>query len=244
MEQPIRYQSLCSLLVMCFALQLLAIGCRKEQPYYKAPIVPVDTSLRAKTYLALGDSYTIGQSVSAEQRFPYFAVRQLIDNNVEMAQAQIIATTGWTTGNLLSALSANPPTKTYDFVSLLIGVNNQYQGRSTDEYRLEFTDLLNKALAYAGLRRTRVFVLSIPDYSVTPFAGGTDTARIAREINTFNAINKEITLQAGIAYIDITPISRQARYDATLIAVDGLHPSGKQYEKWALLLSPLMRAAL
>ena len=244
MEHPVRYQSFFSLLVMSFAIQLLAVGCSKEQPYYKAPVIPVDTSLRAKTYLALGDSYTIGQSVSAEQRFPYFAVRQLIDNNVEMAQAQIIATTGWTTGNLLSALSATPPTKTYDFVTLLIGVNNQYQGRSTDEYRVQFTELLNKAVAYAGLRRTRVFVLSIPDYSVTPFAAGSDTARIAREIDTFNAINKEITLQAGVAYIDITPISRQARNDATLTASDGLHPSGKQYEKWALLLSPLMRAAL
>lgn len=225
--------------------QLFVIGCRKEDPYYNtATVIPVDTSLRAKTYLALGDSYTIGQSVSAEQRFPYFAVRQLIDKNVNMTPVQIIATTGWTTGNLLSALAASPPTKTYDFVTLLIGVNNQYQGRSIDEYRVQFTELLNKAVGYAGLKRSRVFVLSIPDYAVTPFARGSDTAKISREIDAFNAINKEIAIREGIAYIDITPISRQARTDPTLTSTDGLHPSGKQYEKWALLLSPAMIAAL
>jgi lysophospholipase L1-like esterase len=232
------------LLMVSLALLVFASGCSKEEPFYRAPVVPVDTTLRAKTYLALGDSYTIGQSVSEEQRFPYHTVRQLIDKNVEMSQAEIVAATGWSTGNLLGALNANPPTKTYDFVTLLIGVNNQYQGRSPSEYRAQFTELLGRAISYAGNRRTRVFVLSIPDYSVTPFARGLDTARISREIDEFNAINKEVSLQTGVAYFDITPISRQARTDQSLTAGDGLHPSGKQYEKWALLLSPAMKAAL
>ncbi len=231
------------LLLVSAALMFILSGCSKEEPFSQAPVIPVDTTFRPKTYLALGDSYTIGQSVTAEQRFPYHTVRQLIDRYVEMRQAEIIATTGWTTSNLLNALN-NPPTKTYDFVTLLIGVNNQYQGGSLNEYRTQFTELLGKAITYAGSRRTRVFVLSIPDYSVTPFARTLDTARIAREIDAFNAINKELALQSGVSYIDITPISRQARTDQTLTASDGLHPSGKQYEKWALLLAPVMKAAL
>jgi lysophospholipase L1-like esterase len=127
---------------------------------------------------------------------------------------------------------------------LLIGVNNQYQGRSIDEYRIQFTDLLNRAITYTGGLRTRVFVLSIPDYSVTPFARSSDTVRISREIDTFNIVNREISIQSGVTYINITPISREARTDALLTAVDGLHPSGKQYERWARLLAPAMKAAL
>ena len=161
-----------------------------------------------------------------------------------MNQANIIAATGWTTGSLLNSLFNNPPANNYDFVSLLIGVNNQYQGRSTGEYRVQFTELLNKAIGYAGGRSKRVFVLSIPDYSVTPFAKNSDTARIAREIDSLNIINRQISIQSGVAYLDITAISREARTDPTLTASDGLHPSGKQYERWAILLAPIMKASL
>lgn len=220
-------------------------ACSKESASYRgASSIPIDSNSRPKTYLALGDSYTIGQSVTAEQRFPYHTVRQLIDREVTMNQANIIAATGWTTGSLLNALTSNPPSKNYDFVSLLIGVNNQYQGRSTDEYRVQFTELLSKAIGYAGGRSNRVFVLSIPDYSVTPFAKNSDTARITREIDTFNIINRQISAQYGAAYIDITAISRQAKTDPTLTASDGLHPSGKQYERWSILLAPVMKASL
>jgi hypothetical protein len=135
------------LMMISLAVLVIASGCSKEDPFYRAPVVPVDTTLRPKTYLALGDSYTIGQSVSEEQRFPYHTVRQLIDKNVEMSQAEIVAATGWSTGNLLSALNANPPTKTYDFVTLLIGVNNQYQGRTPSEYRTQFTERLGRAIS-------------------------------------------------------------------------------------------------
>ncbi len=230
------------LLLACF--QLFASGCSKDEPFYNAPVIAADTGTRAKTYLALGDSYTIGQSVTVVERFPSHAVLQLAENNVRMTQAEIIAATGWTTGNLLSTLNNTPPAKTYDFVTLLIGVNNQYQGRTVEEYRTQFTDLLNRAINYAGGMRTRVFVLSIPDYSVTPFAQSSDTARISREIDAFNAINKDVSTQSGVSYIDITPISREARTDQSLTASDGLHPSGKQYERWARLLSPAMKAAL
>lgn len=232
-------------LVYALTIILLVSACSKEPVSYpRAASIPIDSYSSPKTFLALGDSYTIGQSVTVEQRFPYHTVRQLIDRTVGMNQANIIATTGWTTGNLLNSLINNPPANDYDFVSLLIGVNNQYQGRGTDEYRVQFTELLNKAIGYAGGRSNRVFVLSIPDYSVTPFAKNSDTARIAREIDTFNIINRQISDQFKVAYLDITAISREARKDPTLTAPDSLHPSGKQYERWAILLAPIMKASL
>jgi lysophospholipase L1-like esterase len=233
-----------AIISVSFILMLFISACSKDRPAQNAVYLPMDTSAKPKSYLALGDSYTIGQSVSIDQRLPVQAVGLLASQGIQMTQADIIATTGWTTANLLNSLNSNSPAKTYDFVTLLIGVNNQYQGRSTDEYRLQFTELLNKAIGYAAGNKKRVFVLSIPDYSVTPFAQYSDTARIAREIDIFNAINKEITLLFGVAYVEITSISRQARSDPALTATDGLHPSGKQYERWAQLLAPLMKAAL
>lgn len=234
-------------MVSVFILVVILNACGKEPAAPTPVIIPpiiIDTSANLKTYLALGDSYTIGQSVTIDQRFPFQTRSLLAMQGLQLKQPDIIATSGWTTGNLLSTLVNNPPSNNYDVVSLLIGVNNQYQGRSQDEYRIQFTDLLNRAVSYAGGRKNRVFVLSIPDYSVTPFAQNSDTARIAREINEFNQINKQITLLAGITYLDITPISREARADASLIASDGLHPSGKQYGRWATLLGPLIKAVL
>ena len=198
----------------------------------------------AKKYLALGDSYTIGQSVQAAERFPYQTNLLLSAQGVTINTPDIIATTGWTTANLINALDANAPAKDYDFVTLLIGVNNQYQGKGIEEYKNEFTILLNRAIQYAGNNKMHVFVLSIPDYSVTPFAKNSDTAAIARQIDAFNLANKNITDQFGVKYIDITPISREAAADAALIATDGLHPSGKQYKRWAELLAPLIKNSL
>jgi lysophospholipase L1-like esterase len=190
----------------------------------------------AKTYLALGDSYTIGQSVSAAERFPNQTVQLIRAQNIKINEPFIIATTGWTTRNLINALNATPPQNNYDVVSLLIGVNNQYQGKSIDEYKIEFTELLNRSIQYAANKPTHVFVLSIPDYSVTPFASGSNKAKIAAEIDQFNAANKAIALQLGVNYIDITSISREP--DPALIANDGLHPSGMQYKRWSELLAP------
>ncbi|MEO5985105.1 MAG: SGNH/GDSL hydrolase family protein [Ferruginibacter sp.] len=195
-----------------------------------------------QSFLALGDSYTIGQSVTASERFPEITVSLLNASGKKIQPPRIIATTGWTTRDLLNALNNNPGT--FDIVTLLIGVNNQYQGKSQDEYRSQFTTLLLKAIQYAGNRKNRVFVLSIPDYSVTPFAQGSDVAKIAREIDQFNAINKEISLSNGVNYLDITPISREGKTDGSLQAGDGLHPSGKQYLRWAQLLAPIIAQQL
>ncbi len=193
-----------------------------------------------KTFLALGDSYTIGESVDETERFPAQTAQLLRQQNIDLANPDIIAVTGWTTANLLNALNDNPPKKNYSIVSLLIGVNNQYQGRSLDEYKNEFTELLSRATTYAGNNKDHVFVISIPDYSVTPFAHGSDTAEIAKAIDDFNAANKIITLNAGVHYIDVTPVSRDAKNDPSFIAVDGLHPSGIQYKKWSDLLAPVI----
>ena len=220
-------------------------ACSKEKVVIEVPPgIPTDTAQPLKTYLALGDSYTVGSSVSAQESFPVQTWAKLTSQQVSMAYPQIIATGGWTTGNLLSALEASPPTKKYDVVSLLIGVNNQYQHRSQAEYRTEFSLLLNKAIGYANGKKNRVFVLSIPDYSVTPFAQYSDTVTISNEIDQFNAINKQISEEAGVKYLDITPISRMGRADPSLQATDGLHPSGNQYQRWSDLLAPMIKLSL
>lgn len=229
-------------LVSLSIIFLSLISCaKKSNTVAMDPATPVDTS---KTYLALGDSYTIGQSVDTPGRYPVQAVNLLRQKGIRIKDADIIATTGWTTTNLINALNNHPPKTNYSIVTLLIGVNNQYQHLSIDDYKIEFTELLNRSVSYAGNNKAHVIVLSIPDYSVTPFAAGADTAQIAKEIDEFNAANKTITLAAGIQYLDITPISREAKYNLQLIAGDGLHPSALQYEKWSGLLAPLMQQQL
>ena len=185
-------------------------------------------------YLALGDSYTIGESVDEAERWSNQLAELLSPRlGAEKVEVTIIAKTGWTTDELWQGIQANPPEGTYDMISLLIGVNNQYRGRDIEEYREQFVFLLNKSIEYAGGDAGRVIVLSIPDWGVTPFAQGRDAGQIAKEINIFNTINKEETKEAGAHYVDITPISREAVNDVSLIASDGLHPSGKMYAMWA-----------
>ncbi len=195
-------------------------------------------------YLALGDSYTIGQSVAVEDRFPAQAVAMLKTSNLSFNTPQYIATTGWTTANLMNAITFQNPKGPYDIVSLLIGVNDQYQHLDTAGYRIRFTQLLAKAIELAGNRTSRVFVLSIPDYSATPFVDASNKERVSKEIDEFNAINKEITLQNKVTYIDITPGSRDAKSNPALVANDGLHPSGLEYKKWAEKLAVEVRKAL
>ena len=194
-------------------------------------------------YLALGDSYTIGESVSKDQSFPYQLAAKLNLAGINMSLPEIIAATGWTTDDLIKAISENNPQKKYDLVTLLIGVNNQYKGYSSDIYREEFKELLNTATIYAGRNKTHVFVISIPDWSVTPFAkkSDRDLQQVSDRIDLFNAINKEETLREGIQYVDITPGSRKADSDPSLIAEDGLHPSGKVYGEWVELLSGFIK---
>jgi len=196
-------------------------------------------------YLALGDSYTIGESVGPDERYPAQVGRLLAEeDHLDFGDPEIIAVTGWTTGNLLEALAdAERRGTAYDAVSLLIGVNNQYQGRSQAEYREQFALLLQKSIRLAGNRPSHVLVLSIPDYSVTPFARmrGGDTALIAAQIDSFNRINYVLARTYQVSYLDVTAESRKAATDPSLIAADGLHFSGKEYGAWARLMEPVLR---
>jgi len=184
------------------------------------------------SYLALGDSYTIGEGVEEDQRWPNQLASALSNDTLQVEPVRIVARTGWTTGDLLDGIARAQLDASYEVVSLLIGVNNQYQGQDPALYKEEFDELLQKAIAFAGGQRHQVFVLSIPDYSVTPFASSRDTARIRREINQYNAVADSICGVYGIPFYNITPISRKAGSDASLLASDNLHPSGKQYELW------------
>lgn len=184
------------------------------------------------SYLALGDSYTIGASVSVDERWPVQLVESLRKEDIEMKDPDIIATSGWTTGDLVNALKAQRPSKNYDLVSLLIGVNNQYRGYDFNIYEKELPMLLDSAIAYANGDTSRVFVLSIPDYGVTPFGGSGENENISMEIDQYNDFKKETCQQYGILYFNITDISREALRRPELIASDGLHPSGLMYAEW------------
>jgi lysophospholipase L1-like esterase len=189
-------------------------------------------------YLALGDSYTIGESVSVEERFPNQLAAMLGTEGFPV-DVTVIARTGWTTAELWQGIQSETLAPPYDLVSLLIGVNNQYRGGNIEEYREEFIFLLNKAIEYAGGDFKRVIVFSIPDWGVTPFAAGRDSNVIAAEIDSFNQVNFEETRAAGAHYIDVTAISRLAKENAALIADDGLHPSGLMYTDWAKAALPV-----
>lgn len=189
-------------------------------------------------YLALGDSYTIGESVEEGERFPN-QLAALLANEGITVEVKTIARTGWTTDELWQGIQAETLSPPYDMVSLLIGVNNQYRGRSIEEYREGFVFLLNKAIEYAGGNIRHIIVFSIPDWGVTPFAYGRDTTKIAAEIDAFNQVNLEESQKAGVHYVDVTPISRLALNDKGLIASDGLHPSGSMYAQWAQLALPV-----
>jgi lysophospholipase L1-like esterase len=190
-----------------------------------------------KTYLALGDSYTIGEQVLLTETFSYQTVQLLRNKNIEIAAPEIIAKTGWTTDELQVAIDGNIFLEKYDFVSLLIGVNNQYRERSVEEYKIEFETLLKKAIVFAANKSTNVFVFSIPDWGVTPFAAEKDVAKIAKEIDAYNDTCKKITLQHNCTFIDITTSQRVDTNNSEMLTSDGLHPTGKEYAKWAKQLA-------
>jgi lysophospholipase L1-like esterase len=182
-------------------------------------------------FLALGDSYTIGESVAESERWPVQLVNRLNADGGNFEAPTIIATTGWRTHDLKNAINAKKPSHDYDLVSLLIGVNNQYQGKPLNAYEEEFEELLNIAIDHAGGNKSKVFVVSIPDYGFTPF-GKSKQEQVSKAIDDFNAVNKKITESKGISYVEITDISRQGFDDPALVASDGLHPSGKMYSLW------------
>jgi len=195
------------------------------------------------TFLALGDSYTIGEGVPEEQRWPAQLVFRLNEVGIAFELSQIIAKTGWTTAELSTAMAVttfNPP---YECVSLLIGVNNQYRGYSVEVYQAEFSTLLNQAIALAGNRPDHVLVLSIPDWSVTPFAqrSGRDSAHIAEEIDKFNRVNFLESQKRKVHYVDITPLTRQWGAEAEMLAEDSLHPSGAMYQLWIPEIFPVVQ---
>lgn len=195
-------------------------------------------------FLALGDSYTIGERVGADERWPVQLAAMLRAAGVPVSEPEIIARTGWTTDELEAGIGDVRPIGGFALVSLLIGVNNQFRGASADEYRAQFKQLLARAIAFAAGEAERVIVVSIPDWGATPFAEGMDRNRIGEEIDTFNAINRDEAASAGARYVNITPGSKLALTDAALVADDGLHPSAKMYRVWAEAVLPEAITAL
>ena len=195
-------------------------------------------------YLALGDSYTIGEGVPESGRWPMQLARALRADGIPLTDPRIVAQTGWTTDQLDATIDAVHPLAEYDLVSLLIGVNNQYRGRSVDEYRVQFAGLLERAIGFAQWRRERVLVLSIPDWGVTPFAreAARDVERTAIEIDAFNAAAQQVCSARGVAFVDITAVSRAHGAEPRMLAEDGLHPSATMYNEWMRLALPVVRA--
>lgn len=198
-----------------------------------------------KTFLALGDSYTIGEGVPAAECWPMQLVARLRDEGIDIGAPQIVATTGWTTDELASAMDVAAFDPPYALVTLGIGVNDQYRGRAVDEYRAHFRALLQRAVALAGGNTSCVIMVSIPDWGVTPFAeqARRDPRRVAREIDAFNEAASAEANRAGVHWVDVTAISRQSRRRSELVA-DGLHPSGAQYARWVAAIAPAAEAIL
>lgn len=202
-----------------FFIIILFISCSTEEKY----------SNKKLNYLALGDSYTVGEGVKYENSFPVQLVNDLKFDGIKIDSINIIAKTGWTTSKLIDSLSTYN-NKKYDLVTLLIGVNNQYRDLNISDYIVEFENLLLRSISYS--KKSNVFVLSIPDYGVTPFAVDMDREKISKEIDEYNRINKEISKKYNIEYFNVTDISRLAEFDSTLLTNDRLHPSKKMYKMW------------
>lgn len=225
----------CFLVALLLGFVLTSCQYNDNEPS-NANLMTPDPQPSPLSFLALGDSYTIGEAVDENERWPMQLVHALGTDSLMIPK--IIATTGWTTSELQAGIqaemSAGVLEKSYGVVSLLIGVNNQYRGQDTATYRKEFTELLDQAIGFAEKGKEATFVVSIPDYGLTPFVANAnkDPEVIAKELDWYNATAKEIAMSKGVAFIDITPISRRAADDASLIATDGLHPSGKMYKAW------------
>ena len=197
------------------------------------------TNNESQSYLALGDSYTIGESVPENQRWPSQLTKLLSEKNIHISLPRIIAKTGWTAKELKTEINNSKLDYPYDWVSLLIGVNNQYQGKSLKEFKEHFEILLSDAITFAGDNKEQVFVVSIPDWGVMPFSKNLDKEKIAKEIDDFNQVIYEVCVFKGVHFVDITPISRSANNRKDFIAKDSLHPSGVQYTAWVQKIIPL-----
>lgn len=202
--------------------------------------------LPLQPYLALGDSYTIGEAVEEAGRWPVQLARALRDEGATLAWPRIIATTGWTTDELSTALDAAEPLGRWELVSLLIGVNNQYRARSVADYAGEYRALLQRAIRYAGDRPQRVLAMSIPDWGVTAFGqrDARGSATIGAEIDAYNDAARAICERHGVAWVDITPVSRELGAQTAMLAEDGLHPSAAMYTHWTQRALPVARRLL
>ncbi len=229
----IRYILIITLLFITFAFT----SCEEEEAALPEPT-------NEFTYLALGDSYTIGEGVPKEDRWGDQLADLLRENNVDISDPVTIARTGWTTSELASAIRSQNPPSDFDLVSLLIGVNNQYRGQSLATYRTEFKELLQTSIRLASGNPKNVIVLSTPDWGATPFAAGSNRQQIAEEIDAFNAVARQEAQRAGVTFIDITPLTRQYGNDATYLANDRLHYSGKMHLEWAKLTLPVAKDIL
>ncbi|MFT3892556.1 MAG: SGNH/GDSL hydrolase family protein [Anaerolineales bacterium] len=219
---------------------LLLVACASIPP---TPTPVEATSMPPIRYLALGDSYTIGESVRVSERWPEQLAAQM-RTSPQFAgkdiQVTTIARTGWTVDELWKGIQASPPQGTYDLVTLLIGVNDQFRGYPVDGYREDFRFMLGKAIEYAGGDADRVMVLSIPDWGFTPYAADRDTEPISQQIDLFNTVSLDETKSAGAHYVDVTIISRMGMDDFELITLDRLHPSGKMYGLWVKKVLPVV----
>lgn len=186
----------------------------------------------SQTFLALGDSYTIGESVIDSLKWPNILIRQLNNNSYFFEEPKIIAKTGWTSDELITAIDSSNISEKFNYVSLLIGVNNQYRGRNLDNFEKDLKILVQKSIDFAANNPKNVFTLSIPDWGVMPFAKDRDQNQIAFEIDQFNNVIERISNSMDVNFIDITQISRDVKNNPNYIAVDGLHPSGEMYKLW------------
>jgi lysophospholipase L1-like esterase len=230
--------------LLIFSALLAACASPRAVAPTAMPTTPTPTPV-AISYLALGDSYTIGEGAAATDRWPVQLATLARAQGLNLASPDIIARTGWTTAELQAAIAASGNHRTdYGLVSLLIGVNNQYRGQSVELYRTEFRQLLATAVAYAGGKASNVVVLSIPDWGQTPFAQGRDQAQIARDIDQFNTVAQAECQQAGIAFVNITDFTRSAAGDASQFTTDGLHYTGPQMRQWASRTLPVVQGLL
>ena len=229
------------IITFCSFHVILIFSCAKKG---SDPVQMTNQTNITHSYLALGDSYTIGESVLPSENFPNQTVQLLTQSGYNFKSAEIIAKTGWTTDELQNSINSHTFTPPYDIVTLLIGVNNQYRGRPVDTYKPEFENLLRRAIQFAGGKTDHVIVLSIPDWGVTPFANGRDRAQIAREIDEYNSAKKTISENYKVNFIDITSLTREAANDLSLLAADGLHPSAKEYKRWSEKLADKIKALI
>lgn len=223
-------------------LLLLLSGCNNDVKNAETTNLP--SEIESISYLALGDSYTVGTGINPERSWPYQLRDSLQSHDIALQETEIIAVNGWTTTDLKNGISEAQPDSTYDLVSMLIGVNNQYQGMDIDIYRSEFRELLEQAIAFADSDTEHVFVVSIPNYGVTPFAESRNPDQIQQDIEMYNGIAREITSEYDIPFVNVTSISELAAQDSSLLASDNLHPSAKMYVMWVEEILPTVTKIL